>query len=130
MVKARKKERLHVTLPQDLLRALEVRREIEGKHRSEVLEEAVRFWLSDRDTQDLERRIGIKARFGDIEELILSLRAWIRDLEIKNLYATERTYALFEGQFQERLQSSREETNRVAHERIARMSWTDGEEEA
>lgn len=128
VARLRRKERLHLTLPEDLLRAVEVRREREGKHRSEVLEEAVALWLSGRDAEELERRLGIAAKLGDLEELVASLRGWIRDLEIKNLYATERVYALLEAQFAHNPQASREQTNRAAHERIARMRWVAEEE--
>lgn len=112
-----------MTLPEDLLRALEVRRERENKHRSEVLEEAVRCWLAGRDAEELERRLGIAARLGDLEELVASLRGWIRDLEVKNLHATERVYALLEAQFAHAPKITREQASRAAHERLGRMGW-------
>jgi hypothetical protein len=129
MVRMSRKERLHVTLPEDLLRALEVRRDLEGKQRSEALEEAVRCWLAGRDAEDLERRLGIASKLRDMEELLFSLRDQLRELALKNLYSGERVYALFEGQFDERLRLSREEASRVAHERVSRMRWNTTREE-
>lgn len=106
-----------------------MRRELEGKQRSEVLEEAVKCWLAGRDADDLERRLGIGSKLRDMEEILFALRDQLRELALKNLCSSERVYALFEGQFDERLRLGREEASRVAHERISRMRWNTTREE-
>jgi Arc/MetJ-type ribon-helix-helix transcriptional regulator len=121
VARGRRIERLHVTLPENLLRALEVRRQTEGMYRSEAIEEAVRLWLAEKDEEDLARREGLGAKLEDLEELVLTVRERLGDLAVRNLYASERVYALLEGQFSHNLRVSRQQTHRTANERIGRM---------
>lgn len=114
----RGRRRLHLTLPEELLAAVETRRELAGKTRSEFIEEAVRLKLEELDQKGLERRNGLGSRLRDIEETVLSLRELVGEYGLRNLYASERTYAIFEFQFGDRLAASRRDTHEVARKRL------------
>lgn len=114
----RGRRRLHLTLPEELLGAVETRRELEGRTRSEFIEEAVRLLLEERDRESLERRNGLGSRLRDLEEAVLGVRDLVGELGLTNLYASERTYAIFELQFGERIVASRRDAHEVARRRI------------
>lgn len=113
------RSRLHITLPDELLAAVEIRRKLEGRDRSEFIEEAVHKCIEERDREGLERRNGLGARLRDLEDAVLGVRELVGELGLRNLYASERTYAIFEAQFGDRIVASRRDTHEVARRRLS-----------
>lgn len=91
-----KSEPVHITLPGDLYADLEMRRESEGKNRSEIIAEALRGYLAEADAEDLERRENIGEKFEDVQEAIKKQADRLATLEVRNRYAVEMVYELLD----------------------------------
>lgn len=72
--KNNRRERLHITLPEDVYRALEIKRAQEGMHRSEAVTEALRKYVAAKDAEDMDRRGRISEKIetsqDHLEELV------------------------------------------------------------
>lgn len=115
--------KLHVSIPDDVLRALEVRRELERINRSEAITEALRLWLAQRDEGEFERRTRSAERLEDLAELVGGQGAALRErldrqadriarMVERDRWATETLYALLEETIKPEL--GREEARRIA----------------
>jgi hypothetical protein len=103
---------LHITLPGDLHAALESRRHSEGLNRSEAIAEALRLWMSVKDSEELDRRERISERFEDVLEMVKRQADRLATLEVRNRYAIEMVYELLNEVT--RSGNSREEMRRRA----------------
>lgn len=113
-----KSEPVHITLPGDLYGDLEVRRQSEGKNRSEIIAEALRAYLAEADAEDLERRENIGEKFGEVQEAIKRQADRLATLEVRNRYAVEMVYELLDEI--SRSSQDREEMRRRAAASIQR----------
>lgn len=91
-----KSEPVHITLPGDLYADLEVRRQSEGKNRSEMIVEALRGYFAEKDAEDLDRRENIGEKFEDVQEAIKRQADRLATLEVRNRYAVEMVYELLD----------------------------------
>lgn len=113
-----KSEPVHITLPGDLYADLEVRRQFEEKNRSEIIAEALRSYLAEKDAEDLDRRERIGDKFEDMQEAIKKQADRLATLEVRNRYAVEMVYELLDEI--SRSSQDREEMRRRAAAAIQR----------
>lgn len=119
-------ERITASIPPEMYRLMETQRQSRGVSRSAFVEEALEHYIRHLNEEDLERRVGISNRFGELEELVKAQADRLGTLEMRNRYATERTYALIEGQFGDRAALDREGAHQVAVRRIGRERGQQG----
>lgn len=113
-----KSEPVHITLAGDLYADLEVRRHSEGKNRSEIIAEALRAYLAEKDAEDLDRRERVGDKFEDVQEAIKKQADRLATLEVRNRYAVEMVYELLDEI--SRSSQDREEMRRRAAAAIQR----------
>lgn len=113
-------ERITASIPPEMYRLMETQRQSRGVSRSAFVEEALTHYIRYLNEEDLERRVGISDRLGELEELVKAQADRLATLTMRNRYATERTYALIEGQFGDRAVLDRGGAHQVAVRRIGR----------
>ena len=119
-------ERITASIPPDMYRLVETQRESRGVSRSAFVEEALEHYIRHLQEEDLERRVGMNERLGELEELVKAQADRLATLSLRDRSATERTYALIEGQFGDRAALDREGAHQVAVRRIGRERGTPG----
>lgn len=107
-------ERTSVSLPRDLYRAAELRRESLGKSRSGFYEEALRSYLSRLDEEEMDRRNGLSGQVGQV----LDRTRFLARQSTENRVAVERLYVVFEAMVMGEAPITYEEATARAEERI------------